>query len=282
MTPLPEPAPVQIASITIGAGYPLALIAGPCVIESREHTLRMAEQIRGIAAVARLPLIFKASFDKANRSSLNSFRGPGLDEGLGILAEVRSELGLPVVSDVHEPAQAKAAGEVLDVLQIPAFLCRQTDLLTAAAATGKAVNVKKGQFISPDEMRLAVDKVKANGGGGVMLTERGTFFGYGRLVNDFTALPRMAALAPVVMDATHSCQLPGQAGTQSGGQREMVPVLAAAGIAAGAHALFLEVHDDPPRARSDSATVWPLDRLLWLLERCRRVAEVVADEEDQS
>jgi 2-dehydro-3-deoxyphosphooctonate aldolase (KDO 8-P synthase) len=264
-----------VGGISIGPGCPLALIAGPCVIESHEHTLRMAEGIKSVTDRLGIPLIFKASFDKANRSSISSFRGPGLEAGLAILSDVHMSLGVPVTSDVHEPSQAQAAGQVLDLLQIPAFLCRQTDLLIAAARTGRAVNVKKGQFISPEEMRLAVEKVRESGGGGALLTERGTFFGYGRLVNDLTGIPRMAAYAPVVFDATHSCQLPGQAGTQSGGQREMVPVLARAGIAAGAHALFLEVHDNPSKARSDAATVWPLDELAPLLESCLRICEAV-------
>ncbi len=266
---------VTVADIRIGRGHPLVLIAGPCVIESREHTLRMAEGIQGICERLGLPLIFKASYDKANRSSIDSFRGPGLEAGLAILSDVHMSLGLPVTSDVHEPGHADPAGQVLDILQIPAFLCRQTDLLTAAGATRCVVNVKKGQFISPEEMRLAVEKTRRAGAAGVLLTERGTFFGYGRLVNDFTGLARMATCAPVVYDATHSCQLPGQGGTQSGGQREMVPVLARAGVAAGADSLFLEVHDDPAKARSDAATVWPLDRLEALLTDCIRIAEVV-------
>ncbi len=269
---------VSVGPVRIGSGCPLALLAGPCVIESREHTLRLAEAIAAIAEEAGLPLIFKASFDKANRSSLHGFRGPGLAEGLRILAEVRSATGLPVVSDIHAPDQAESAGEVLDLLQIPAFLCRQTDLLVAAARTGRPVNIKKGQFVSPDQLRLAVEKVRESGPGGVLLTERGTFFGYGRLVNDLTAIPRMAAWAPVVFDATHSCQLPGEGGTQSGGEREMVPVLARAGVAAGAHALFLEVHDRPEKAKSDPATVWPLDRLAGLLEECSRVFEALHGE----
>ncbi|GMV96802.1 MAG: 3-deoxy-8-phosphooctulonate synthase [Phycisphaerae bacterium] len=276
MTTSAGPQPVTVGRLRIGPGCGLVLMAGPCVIESREHTLRLAEAIRRIAEAAGVGLIFKASFDKANRSSAGSFRGPGLDVGLEILAEVKRELGLPVVSDIHEVRHAAAAGEVLDVVQIPAFLCRQTDLLTAAGRTGAAVNIKKGQFMSPEEMALAVEKVRSAGNHRVLLTERGTFFGYGRLVNDMTAIPRMAALAPVVFDATHSCQLPGQGGGQSGGQREMAPVLARAGLAAGAHALFIEVHDDPPRARSDAATVWPLDRLAELLDDGLRIVRAMS------
>ncbi len=266
---------VDIGGVRIGPGCPLALIAGPCVIESREHTLRLAEAIRETARAAGLPLIFKASFDKANRSSVASFRGPGLEAGLAVLDEVRRSVGVPVTSDIHEAGQAGPAGKVLDLIQIPAFLCRQTDLLAAAAATGRAVNLKKGQFMSPEEMRLAVEKVRASGDGGVLLTERGTFFGYGRLVNDMTAIPRMRSLAPVVFDATHSCQLPGAGGDRSGGQREMTPTLARAAVAAGADAIFLEVHDDPPSAKSDATTVWPLDQLRPLLESCARLREAL-------
>ncbi len=274
MDATPSARPVAIGPVRIGPGCPLTLLAGPCVIESREHTLRLAEGVQRVAQSLGLSLIFKASFDKANRLSLRGFRGPGLDEGLKILAEVRQAIGLPVVSDIHDPAQAAVAANVLDLLQIPAFLCRQTDLLQAAGQTGRPVNIKKGQFMSPEMMRLAVEKVREAGAPGVLLTERGTFFGYGRLVNDMTAIPRMAVWAPVVFDATHSCQLPGEGGIQSGGQREMTPVLAKAGIAAGAHALFLEVHDRPDEAKSDSATVWPLDRLSDLLAECLRVFEV--------
>ena len=267
--------PVTINGVTIGAGRALALIAGPCVIESRDHTLRLADSIARVCRQAETPLIFKASFDKANRSSVGSFRGPGLVEGLEILRETASEVGVPVLSDIHAPEQAAPAAEVLDCLQIPAFLCRQTDLLLAAASTGRAVNVKKGQFMSPDEMANAVSKIASVGHGGVLLTERGTFFGYNRLVNDFTAIPRMQALAPVVFDATHSCQLPGGAGTQSGGQREYVPALTRAAVAVGCDALFLEVHDDPSAAKSDSATVYPLDQLGDLLQACRRIRDAI-------
>jgi 2-dehydro-3-deoxyphosphooctonate aldolase (KDO 8-P synthase) len=265
--------PVKIADVQIGPGKDLVLIAGPCVIESRDHTLALCEAIKAVAGELGLPFIFKASFDKANRSSINSFRGPGLEKGLAILSEVRSAMGVPVTSDVHLPDQADAAGEVLDVIQIPAFLCRQTDLLLAAAETGRPVNVKKGQFMSPDDMRLAVEKIHESGNDQVLLTERGTFFGYGRLVNDLTSIPRMAEYAPVVFDATHSCQLPGAGGTQTGGRREFAPTLAKAAIAAGVHALFLEVHDQPAKAKSDSTTVWPLDQLRTLLQECKSLAD---------
>ncbi|HPD30529.1 MAG TPA: 3-deoxy-8-phosphooctulonate synthase [Phycisphaerae bacterium] len=272
LSPVPS---IEVAGIRIGPGRGLVLIAGPCVIESREHTLRLAEAIKAVADKVGIPLIFKASFDKANRSSISSFRGPGLEVGLAILSEVHMTLGIPVTSDIHTPEQASAAGQVLDVVQIPAFLCRQTDLLVAAADTGRAVNIKKGQFMSPEEMGLAVGKVRQAGNERVLLTERGTFFGYGRLVNDMTSIAKMAHFAPVVFDATHSCQLPGAAGTQSGGQRELVPTLANAAVAAGAHALFLEVHDDPPKAKSDSATVWPLEKLAGLLTQCKRISDAV-------
>jgi len=265
--------PAQIADVRIGPGCPLALIAGPCVIETRDHTLKLAEQIKSITDKLGIPLIFKASYDKANRSSINSYRGPGLEAGLAILSDIHMSLGVPVTSDIHEYDHADPAGQVLDLIQIPAFLCRQTDLLVNAARTGRAINIKKGQFMSPDQMPLAVQKVRDSGNDNILLTERGTFFGYGQLVNDMTAIPKMAAHAPVVFDATHSCQLPGLAGTHSGGQREMCPTLAQAAIAAGAHALFLEVHDDPDHAKSDPATVWPLDQLANLLSVCMKISK---------
>jgi len=265
--------PVNVRNVRIGGGAPLAVIAGPCVIEGRDHTLKLAEAIKNITQKLAIPLIFKASYDKANRSSVSSFRGPGIDLGLNILSEVRRELDLPITSDIHSPAEAEPAGEILDAIQIPAFLCRQTDLLVAAGRTGQPVNIKKGQFMAPDQMALAVEKAREAGAGGILLTERGTFFGYGRLVNDMTGIPMMRKLAPVVFDATHSCQLPGGAGTVTGGQREMAPTLAKAAIAAGADALFLEVHDNPDQAKSDATTVWPLDRLETLLESCCRVFE---------
>src|SRR3989304_350136 len=217
----------QIGRIKIGGGAPLALIAGPCVIESQEHTLKLAESIRDICAALKMPFVFKASFDKANRSSIQSFRGPGLKEGLRILGLVRKQIGMPVLSDIHEAQQAAPAGEVLDCLQIPAFLCRQADLLAAAASTGRCVNVKKGQFLSPEEMSNVAAKLRESGCDNFLLTERGTFFGYNRLVNDMTAIPRMQQFAPVVFDATHSCQQPGGAGNMSSGERPYVGTLAA-------------------------------------------------------
>ncbi|HJN77459.1 MAG TPA: 3-deoxy-8-phosphooctulonate synthase [Myxococcota bacterium] len=243
----------------IELGEDLVLIAGPCVIESRDSCLRLAEGLAELCAELDLPLIFKASFDKANRSSGQSFRGPGLEEGLRILEEVP----LPVTTDVHLPDQAAAVAEVADLLQVPAFLCRQTDLLVACGRTGKPVNVKKGQFVAPWDMRGAVEKV----GGPVMLTERGSSFGYNRLVTDMTSLVHMRALGvPVCMDATHAVQEPGAFGIASGGQREMAPAIARAAVAVGIDALFLEVHEDPPTARSDAATQLPLSGLREVLE----------------
>ncbi len=267
--------PVKVGDeVTVGADA-MVVIAGPCVIESRDHTLRLAERVRAVCDRLALPSVFKASFDKANRQSADSFRGPGLDEGLAILAEVRRDLGMPVLSDVHEPSQAAPAGEVLDVIQVPAFLCRQTDVLVAAGRTGRCVNLKKGQFVSPEQMSSAVEKVRRTGNDRVLLTERGTFFGYGRLVNDMTAIDVMRRFAPVVFDATHSCQRPGGEGTHSGGEPAFAPVLARAAIAAGADALFIETHDDPPNAKSDAATVWPIDQLESLLLACRRIHEAL-------
>ncbi|MDI9385544.1 MAG: 3-deoxy-8-phosphooctulonate synthase [Verrucomicrobiota bacterium] len=265
----------QIGNVHIGNQQPLALIGGPCVIESLEHCLALGRAILEISQKVGIPYIFKASFDKANRSSVHSYRGPGLEDGLAILQQVKTELGVPVLSDIHEPAQAEPAGRVLDSIQIPAFLSRQTDLLVAAGLTGKNVNIKKGQFLSPEECRLAVQKVAETGNTNCLLTERGTFFGYNRLVNDMTAMPRMRRFAPVVYDATHSCQLPGGAGDRSGGAREFIEPLALAAIAAGADAIFLEIHDNPAQAKSDPATVLPLEQLKALLTRCKAVFAAV-------
>ncbi len=265
----------EISNLRIGDGAGLVLIAGPCVIESKAHTLFLAESIKGICEEVGMPFAFKASFDKANRSSISSFRGPGLDQGLSILQHIAKTLSVPVVSDIHEAEQAAPAGEVLDCVQIPAFLCRQTDLLAAAAETGRCVNVKKGQFLSPEEMSNVAGKLSESGCANFLMTERGTFFGYNRLVNDMTAIVRMKAFAPVVYDATHSCQLPGGAGTISGGNREFTPMLAAAAIATGADAIFMEVHDKPDEAKSDPATVFPLDKLKALLQKLTRVSEAV-------
>jgi len=267
---------VRFNGIEVGPGRPLLLIAGPCVIEGLEHCLGIARRVKEIADRLGLPFVFKASFDKANRSSGGSFRGPGLVEGLKILSEVRRQVGVPVLSDVHEVAQAAAAGEVLDIIQIPAFLCRQTDLILAAASTGKVLNIKKGQFLSPAEMGNAAGKASAGGAGGVMLTERGTFFGYNNLVNDMTAIAVMQNLgAPVIFDATHSTQQPGALGNRSGGRPEMTPLLARAAVAAGADGLFLETHPCPAEAKSDAATVYPLDGLEALLGPCAAIRSLV-------
>jgi 2-dehydro-3-deoxyphosphooctonate aldolase (KDO 8-P synthase) len=259
---------INIGSFKIGRGHPLALIAGPCIIESTEHCLMIAETVAKICRKLGVNYIFKASFDKANRTSGSGFRGPGIESGLKTLADVRRRLGVPVLTDIHVEQQAAPSAEICDILQIPAFLCRQTDLLLAAGRTGKPVNIKKGQFMSPDQMAQAVEKVRSCKNENVLLTERGTFFGYGRLVNDFTGIAVMREFAPVVMDATHSCQIPGGLGTQSGGLRQFVPLLARAGMAAGCDALFIEVHDQPEKAKSDAATVFPLAQLEQLLANC--------------
>jgi len=250
-----------------GDGAPLFLIAGPCVIESREHSLATAEQLAKITSQAGAPLVFKASYDKANRSSIRSYRGPGMADGLAILAEVRERTGLPILTDVHSPAEAAAAGRVVDIVQVPAFLCRQTDLLEAAARTGRTVNIKKGQFMAPWDMGNAVEKVRAAGNDRILLTERGASFGYNNLVVDLKSLPIMRELAPVVFDATHSAQLPGGLGHASGGQRRFIATLARAAVAAGIDGLFFEVHEDPDRALSDGPNSLPLADLPALLHR---------------
>lgn len=257
---------IQIQDVTIGPGQPLAVIAGPCQAESYEMCVEVGAAMRDRCAELGLSYIFKASFDKANRSSIHTERGPGMDEGLALLGRVRAALGVPVTTDVHEPHQATAAGEVVDVLQIPAFLCRQTDLLVAAAKTGKAVNVKKGQFLSPAEMSNVVTKLTEAGCKHQMLTERGTFFGYNRLVNDFAGLYDMMQLGwPVCFDVTHSTQNPGGDGTSTGGRPECAPTLAKCAVAAGVQALFIETHPDPASAKSDAATMLPVAQVHGLL-----------------
>jgi 2-dehydro-3-deoxyphosphooctonate aldolase (KDO 8-P synthase) len=249
------PPPVQVGDCRIGLpGTPL-LVAGPCVLEGAEEALLIARTMAGLARDHGFGYVFKASFDKANRTSLDSYRGPGLGPGLAMLERVRGEVGCPVLTDVHETHQVDAVARVADVIQIPAFLCRQTDLVTAAAATGRALNLKKGQFLSPGEMGSVTAKALATGNRRLLLTERGTFFGYGRLVVDMSGLPRMRSLGfPVLFDATHSTQRPGGLGDRSGGDPDAAPVLARAAAAAGCDGLFLEVHPDPPRARSDAST----------------------------
>jgi 2-dehydro-3-deoxyphosphooctonate aldolase (KDO 8-P synthase) len=256
----------EIGPVHVGAGQ-LFLIAGPCVIESESHVRTMADAIQRITSDLGVPCIFKASYDKANRTSLTSFRGPGLQEGVAILRRLAESTGLPVLTDVHEPAHCAIAAEGVDVLQIPAFLCRQTDLLVAAAKTGRAVNVKKGQFVAPWDMRHAVEKITQSGNSRVFLTERGTTFGYNNLVVDMRALPVMRALAPVVFDGTHSVQTPSAANGVSGGQPEFIPLLARAAVAAGIDGIFLEVHDNPSQAKSDGANALDLKNLKPLLEK---------------
>jgi len=269
----------KIDNVEIGLEGPLFLIAGPCVIESKNQCLEIAERLLEISQRSGIGVVFKSSFDKANRSHLSSFRGPGLEKGLEILSAVRAKSGMPVMTDVHEPAQAAPVSEVVDCLQVPAFLCRQTDLLSACARTLKAVNIKKGQFLSPDEMKNVVEKVRACGNEKIMLTERGTFFGYNRLVNDMTAIETMKKLGyPVVFDATHSTQQPGGLGYASAGRPEMTPILAKAAIAAGANGLFIEVHPEPQKAKSDAACVMPIDWLEDLLKVCKEIFELVRRE----
>ncbi len=259
---------VKIGNVTVGNDLPFVLIAGPCAIESRDHALDMSEKLVKLAAGLGLGLIYKSSFDKANRSSINSPRGIGMDEGLRILADVRDAHGCPVLTDVHEPAQCAAAAHAVDVLQIPAFLCRQTDLLIAAGETGKAVNVKKGQFLAPWDMAHVAAKIDATGNPNVMVTERGASFGYNTLVSDMRSLPIMAQNGvPVVFDATHSVQQPGGQGATSGGQREFVPVLARAAIAVGVAAVFMETHEDPDSAPSDGPNMVPFKEMPALLDR---------------
>jgi len=255
----------EVGPVQVGAGK-LFLIAGPCVIESETHVRTMADAIQRITSDLGVPYIFKASYDKANRTSVKSFRGPGLVEGTRILGALARATGLPVLTDVHEPGHCEIAAEAVDVLQIPAFLCRQTDLLVAAGKTGRAVNIKKGQFVAPWDMRYAVEKVAAAGNPRVALTERGFCFGYNNLVVDMRSLAIMRKIAPVVFDGTHSVQTPSSAGGQSGGQPEFIPVLARAAVAAGVDGLFLEVHDDPANAKSDGANALNLKDLKPLLE----------------
>jgi 2-dehydro-3-deoxyphosphooctonate aldolase (KDO 8-P synthase) len=274
---MPEPL-ARIGNVACGTDQPLLLIAGPCVIESLDLTLRIADELRSMADRAGVGLVFKASFDKANRTSRAAFRGVGLEAGLQVLDAVRTRCGTPVTTDIHETHQARPVAEVCELLQIPAFLARQTDLLAAAAATGRAVNAKKGQFMAPNDMRHVVDKLTSAGCRNVLLTERGTFFGYGRLVNDLPGLIVMRSLGvPVVFDATHSVQLPGGLGNATGGQREMIEPLARAAIAVGIDALFLETHPDPDHAPSDGPNMIPLDKLTPLLQRLLKIRAATED-----
>lgn len=263
--------------VKVGGSNPLFLVAGPCVIESAEHALLIARSLKSTADRLRIPFIFKASYDKANRSSLSSFRGPGLKKGLEILKMIKTELGVPVLSDVHDVTQVSKAADVLDVIQIPAFLCRQTDLILEAAGTGKPLNLKKGQFLAPQDMHHAVEKALSRGNEKIILTERGTSFGYNNLVVDMRSIPIMKAWGyPVILDATHSVQKPGGQGASSGGDAEFIPTLAQAGVGAGVDGIFLEVHDNPPLALSDAANSLKLDALepLWsTLARIRGAME---------
>ena len=276
--------PVAVGAITIGGGAPLALIGGPCAIENERHALMTAERLMRIAADRRVPFIYKSSYDKANRSSVKSYRGPGLAEGLRILKKVRDEIGVPVLSDVHQVSEIEPAAAVLDVLQIPAFLCRQTDLVLAAAATGKPVNVKKGQMVAPGDMRNVVDKVVSTGNHGLLLTERGASFGYNNLVVDLRGLTIMREFGyPVVFDATHSVQLPGGYGERSGGERRYVQGLARAAVAFGVDALFMEMHEDPDRTLpdgrplSDGPNMLRIDDLPQLLEQLRGIRAAMGE-----
>ncbi len=277
MADTPPVVPVAVGSATFGPGHPLAFMVGPCVIESRAHATDLAVEIAAIAARVGCPVVFKASFDKANRTSITSFRGPGLEEGLRVLEAVKARTGLPILTDIHEPAQAPAAAAVADVLQIPAFLCRQTDLLVAAARTGVAVNVKKGQFLAPRDMRHVVGKLTDAGASAILLTERGTTFGYNNLVVDMRSLPMLRELGhPVVFDVTHSLQLPGAGDGVTAGLAEYIQPLAQAGVGAGVDGVFMEVHENPPAAKSDAANALRLDLLEPLLRRLTAIDRVVA------
>jgi 2-dehydro-3-deoxyphosphooctonate aldolase (KDO 8-P synthase) len=267
---------ISVESLRLRAGGPLFLIAGPCVIESEAHARMIAERVAKIAADAGVPYVFKASYDKANRSSVNSFRGPGLKEGLRILRKIKADLKIPILTDIHEAAHAAPAAEVVDILQIPAFLARQTDLLTAAGKTGRAVNIKKPQFVSPADMKNVVEKIASTGNTNIILTERGSSFGYQNLVVDFRGIPQMKKLGyPIVFDATHSVQLPGGQGHASGGQPEFIEPLARAAVAAEVDGIFIETHDNPAKALSDGANALPLDQLPGLLSRLKEISDLV-------
>lgn len=267
---------IHVKQLYIGPQQPLAVICGPCVMESEEHTLGCAERLKKIFAPFPFSFLFKASYDKANRSSYRSFRGPGLKKGMEILQKVQTELDLPVVTDVHSPKEALIAGSICDMIQIPAFLCRQTDLIVAAAKTPAAINVKKGQFLAPWDMKNVVEKITAEGHERILLTDRGTSFGYNNLVSDMRAIPIMQQFGfPVCFDASHSVQLPGGLGDVSGGQRQFIPILAKAAIAAGCNALFIEAHPDPASAKSDGASVLSFEALEVLLKQIEKLYEAV-------
>ena len=267
---------VQVGNAIFG-GEQLPLIAGPCVIESQDHSLKMAEKIKKITDKNNISLIYKSSFDKANRTSVDSFRGPNIQEGLEVLAKVKSEIGVPVITDVHLPNQAKVVAEVVDIIQIPAFLCRQTDLLIQAGKTGKTVNIKKGQFLPPEKIAFASEKIAKTGNNNILLTERGATFGYGGLVVDMCSIPimRKSAGYPVIFDATHSAQRTGGSSKTTGGLRQYIPTMAKAAVAAGCDGIFMEVHDNPDLAKSDAATQWPLNKLDELLSTLIRIHEAL-------
>ena len=272
VTGMTTPKHVSIGPVTIGNDLPFVLISGPCQIESRDHAFMMAEKLSGIATRAGVPFIFKSSFDKANRTSVSGQRGVGIDAGLAILAEVKARFGCPVLTDVHEAGQVEAAAQAVDILQIPAFLCRQTDLLLAAGRTGAVVNVKKGQFLAPWDMAAVAQKVASTGNDRILLTERGASFGYNTLVSDMRSLPVMAQSGyPVVFDATHSVQQPGGLGSASGGQREFAPLLARSAVAAGVAAVFAEAHDDPDNAPSDGLVMLPVEWVGPMLEKLKAI-----------
>jgi 2-dehydro-3-deoxyphosphooctonate aldolase (KDO 8-P synthase) len=266
---------VRVGSIRVGE-VPLVFIAGPCVIENRDITLRVAQRLAVLTSRLQIPFIFKSSYDKANRTSVDSFRGPGLDEGLKILGDVKNNFGVPVLTDVHSPAEAAAAAEVVDIIQVPALLCRQTDLLVACGATGIPVNIKKGQFLAPQDIGYAVKKVESTGNTAILLTERGTTFGYNNLVSDFRSIPIMQQFGyPIIFDATHSVQLPGGAGGSSAGQREFAFPLARAAVAVGAQGIFMEVHENPSLALCDGENTVHLDEVPQIIETLMRISEVI-------
>ena len=267
---------ISAGSIKIGNNNPLAFIAGPCVIENEESTLKAAHQIKKVSKSLNFPVIFKSSYDKANRTSVNSFRGPGIKDGLAILDKVKKETGLAVLSDVHSVDEIEMAAEVLDVIQIPAFLCRQTEILIAAARTGKTVNIKKGQFLAPGDVKNIIDKVMSTGNNNIMITERGTTFGYNNLVVDMRGIPIMQSFGyPVVYDATHSVQLPGGQGSSSGGQREFIETLARSAVAAGCDAVFLEVHENPDDAPCDGPNMLPLEQFPVFVKRLMELSHLI-------
>ncbi len=269
---------VDPGPVTFGSGLPLVFIGGPCVIESEDHALKLAVEIKKITEKAGVSFVFKSSYDKANRSSSGSFRGIGADEGLRTLEKVRAETGSPVITDIHSPAEAASAGEVVDIIQIPAFLCRQTDLLYAAGKTGKPVNVKKGPFMAPWDMVNVIEKIKQAGNDKVMLTERGASFGYNNLVVDMSSIYEMSKTgAPIVFDAGHSAQRPGGLGKSSGGDRNLIPPLARAAVAVGISALFLETHNDPDNAPCDGPNMWPVQKLSRLLDSLKRIDSTIKE-----